>query len=216
MLSLDERRNRQNFWAFLCYESLEDAYLRVKNLLDTGRPIVRIERYLTGGELTVNTGVHIWNEGYRPGICFEKNEEWARFACTFDQVVFGFGWSGYAKEGSEDYHAEHYHKVNGLQRETGYVNYHRDVARIEVEGFGEGRNDHAVIRYFNEHGVGKETALYLQYEGSNHRAEREASILEALAGGGDWKAGDLRKLAAQARFEWKPVAELINNNNGKK
>lgn len=214
MLSLEERRNRQQFWAFLCYDTIEDSYLRVKQLLDTGRPIIHIERWLEYGELSVTTGVRVWNEGYRPGVYFEKNEEWAQFSLTLDPVTFGFGYSAYSREGDESEHAKRFHAMN-RQRGEGRINYFQEAARIEVEGFGLGRNDCAIIRRFNEHGVGKETALYFQYEQSDARAEREAAILDALAERGDWTAEDLRKLAAQARFEWEPVAELINNN-GKK
>jgi hypothetical protein len=209
MLSLEERRNRQHYWAFLCYETLEDAYLRVKNLLDTGRPIVHIERYLIDGELTVTTGVHIWNEGIRPGIFFRKNEEFAEFSLTLNPVTFGFGWSGYRKEGSESDHAKHYNKVNAVHREPGYVNYRRDVARIDVEGFGDGRNDHTVIRHFNGHGVGKETALYFQYDSHDVRAEREAAFLDVLAER-DWTADDIRKLAEKMRKWREPFAENLN------
>jgi hypothetical protein len=209
MLSIEQRMDSQEFWAFSCYDTIEKAYERVKMLVDTGRPMVRIFRYLDSrGDLEVTPGVRIWTEGVRPGVHFYKTEEWASFALTLDSTAPLFGLGGHINDGTEADQRERFHAAN-CNREPGSIFDRRHVSRIKVQGFGKGRDDHAIIRSYSENGVGSETALYFQHDSDDVRAEREAAFLDVLAER-DWTADDLRKLAEKMRKWREPLAENLN------
>jgi hypothetical protein len=185
----------QQFLAYLCYHTTESAYLRVKQLIDTGRPIIMIERNMDGGEMRVSTGLSIEEGGFRPGVHFRKNPDFAEFSVVTTGIGL-FGYGDVPQSGNESEAARRFH--NKL-----------DGARIQVEGFGQGRNDHAVIQRWSENGNGRETALYLQYDDHPHRVQREAAFLDVLAER-DWTADDIRKLAEKMRKWREPFAENLN------
>jgi hypothetical protein len=209
MLSIEQRMDSQEFWAFSCYDTIEKAYERVKMLVDTGRPMVRIFRYLDHGDPEVTPGVRIWTEGIQPGVHFQKYEDWATFSLTLDSTGMVFGLSGFINDGTEREQRDRFHAAANRNREPGSIFDRRHVSRIKVQGFGKGRDDHAIIRSYNEHGVGSETALYFQYDSYEVRAEREAAFLDVLAER-DWTANDIRKLAEKMRKWREPLAENLN------
>lgn len=199
MMPMEERLRRQGFFAFAAYESLEPAWERVKQLVDSGRPMIYIERWMGSGDLKVSPGLRVQEGGFRPGAHSERFDDWAGFSVLLTPGIESFGISGHRLDGSEQDAANRFHGK-------------RDGTRISVEGFGLGRGDHASITTWNAHGVGFQRSLYLQFEDADERADREGAFLDGLAGLGGWSPGDLRELAGAARYHWEPALDLARKS----
>jgi hypothetical protein len=201
MMPMADRLRRQRFFAFCAYEAIEPTWERVKQLVDSGRPMIYVERWMDGGDLRVSPGLRLNEGGYRPGADFRKNDEETGFSLMatpgFHQVS---AWAR-ASEGSEADAARRFHAK-------------RDGCQIVVDGFGLGRDDHIEVTDWNQFGVGHQRSIYFGFESSQERAEREGKFLDALAAHGDWTAEDLKKLAERARYEWEPALDLAAGARG--
>lgn len=201
MMPIAERLRRQGFFAFAAYESLEPAWERVRQLVESGRPMIYVERWMGEGDLRVAPGLRVLEGGFRPGAEFRKDGEYAAFSVVLTPGIYSIGTGAGPDGGSEQDAADRFHSK-------------RDGTRIEVEGFGLGREDHVTIRTWNGYGVGFERSLFFQHEDVEERAEREGAFLDGLAALGDWSAKDLTKLAETARYEWKPALDLAGEFPG--
>lgn len=202
MMPMADRLRQQRFFAFCAYEAIEPTWERVKQLVDSGRPMIYVERWMGAGDLRVSPGLHLHEGGYRPGADFSKNAEEARFSIVLQPgALQSLGMWASTYMGDEAEAAQRFHAK-------------RDGVRIVVEGFGLGRDDHIEITTWNEHGVGHQRSIYFGFEGVDERAEREGKFLDALAAHGDWTAEDLKKLAETVRYEWEPALDLAAGVRG--
>jgi hypothetical protein len=201
VIPVEQRLTHQNFWCFPAYDTIEHAWERAKNLVESGRRMIYVERWMDGGGLTVSPGLRVAEGGFQPGADFRKTADYAQFHIWLEPGCYAIGAYGYVDRLPEPVVAQRFHAK-------------RDGIRIQVQGFGKGRDDHIEITSWNDYGVGRQTALYFEFEGVDQRAEREAAFLEMLAAHGDWTAEKLTKLAAEARYEWEPVAELVKRTTG--
>ncbi|MET8648536.1 hypothetical protein [Nocardia aurea] len=195
MKPICERANLRRFTAFPALDTIEPIWGRVESLLNTQRRIVYTERYLGSPELRIETGLRVATDTPLPGAHFERGKDYVRFRVLLDPGIHGFGlWAG-QDSGSEDAQAERFFAK-------------RDGIRVRIEGYGEGRGDQIEITRWNERGVGNQVVIAFDYEECDQVAEHEAAFLEGLAAQGDWSAEQLGKLAAEARYEWRPAVDL--------
>lgn len=196
MKPIQERIKQQQFTAYAAYESIEFIWQRVEQLVNNGRRIIYVERWLDGGDLKVVPGQSLETRGFVPGAQLRKNAEQAYFQIALSPGINTLGAGGHVREGSES---------DAARR---FLTDKRNGTRIRIEGFGLGGGDNIEITDYNEHGVGWQRCLYFQFEYSVHRAERDAGFLEGLAKQGDWSAQQLTELAAEVRDVWAPALEV--------
>lgn len=204
MMPMADRLRQQRFFAFCAYEAIEPAWERAKQLVDSGRPMIYVERWMGEGDLRVSPGLRLIEGGYRPGVDFRKNDEEARFSIVLQPgALQSLGMWAATYQGDEAEAAGRFHAK-------------REGTRIVIEGFGLGREDHIEITTWNEHGVGSQRSIYFGFESVDERAEREGAFLDELARHGDWSAAQLRQLAEKARYEWEPALDLAAGIHGEK
>lgn len=195
MTPIEKRLQQQQFWAFAAYDTIEPIWQRVEPLVRTGRRIIHITRWIDSTNINVSPGNSLHEGGFKPGANFQKFDDRAYFEIVLNPCLNAFGTSGYKTDGTESDAARQFYA-------------RRDGIRVDVEGFGRGRDDHVQITSYNEHGVGRQSCLYFDLEDNDERATREAAFLETLAAHGDWSAAGLRALAGSVRFGWEPAADM--------
>lgn len=195
MNPIEDRAKEQQFWAFPAVETIEHIWQRVEQLISTGRRMIWTDHYLNSPEITIETGLRVRADAPRGGAYFRRSDDSAGLTVILTPSIRQLSISGYASDGSEKDEARRFYEK-------------REGTRVYIEGFGQGRNDHIQVTYYNQFGVGSVTTLHFDFEDSGWQAEREGAFLDGLAAHGDWSADDLSKLAEAARYEWEPALDL--------
>jgi len=157
MLPLEERLAYPKFSVFVSYETLEFAWRRIEPLLGCGRPMIFVENWCDGGNPTLSPGLALETRGFREGANFVKDETRAEIGVTLSPGIHIFNVHADVREGTERDAATRFHA-------------RKDGARLEVMGFGNGRDDHIRITEWNSHCVGCQKAIYFQYDGEEENS----------------------------------------------
>lgn len=230
MLSIEDRRRRQEFFAFVSVESIDATIERILRLVNTGRRMTVISQYLPSRRdlenfrpgnlgipevktgLVVDTsalksGLDTWEQSYTspavPGVMdAEENPHLTGkgLRVLLTPGINGFGVGAYKADGTEQEVADRFHSARPI-----------DATHVRIYGFGDGFEDRIEITSFNENGVGRQTIIAFDLVPRRDLAETDARVLDALASTGQtYTPETLTKTAERMRFCERTIEQQVD------
>lgn len=192
-----DRALQRRLTVYAAYETIDLIGGRIRQLVSTGRRMTYIHRKSDSEQMEVRTSLHMDTSEPDGGFQVWMAQDGKGIQITCSPDVVRWGCSGFLDDGAES------------EVQARFERGRPNSTRVQIQGFGDGRDDNIVITTLDEHGVGCVTTIAFETDDVDERLGREVAILDLLADQGSWSGDSLRSLANHVRDEAAPVSELI-------